>query len=529
MSLHHWITGWAMIHVSAKHKVIGVPATPALVNLFPAAKRAHFNGQDLVILPHGAKETKMLRNLGFDAPSPILSYYHFPHPPGEKPYEVQRLTASVLSTNQRAYNLNGMGTGKTRTTMWAFDFLKSCGLAHRMLVVAPLSTLNTVWGRECLRNFPHLTYQVLHGRADKRLTSLGNPADVYIVNPDGLEILSDALDARRDIDVVVLDELATYRNGRTVRNTLARRLVRPRTWAWGLTGAPTPEAPTDAWGQCQILTPNSVEKYFTRFRDRLMLKVSPFRYVPRADSLQAVHNAMQPSVRFTLDDIVELPEIIERQTDVEMGAKQLKIYEQLRQHARVQIDNGEITAVNAGVVLNKLLQISMGYVYKSDHTTVALDNDKRLQALVDIIESTDHKAIVFAPYRHALQGIYDALKKAKIDVHMVHGDISKATRDETYLMFQSTDKPRVIAADPRTMSHGLTLTAADTIVWFGPYASLETFEQANARIRRLGQKHKHQILMLQSTAVERKIYARLRQKQKVQDNLLELFEDQELT
>ncbi|HLZ24525.1 MAG TPA: DEAD/DEAH box helicase [Ktedonobacterales bacterium] len=516
------------IHVSAAHKMIGVPFRPDVANLFPDAPKLTLSGNELICLPHREAEVRLLRQFGLEAPAPILTYYDWPHPPGKPPFEKQRITAALMTTCPRAYNLNGMGTGKTRTTLWSFDHLKRQGLANKMIVVAPLSTLSFVWEAEIFVNFPNLKCQVLHGDKKRRLKRLAMDADVYIINHDGVSTIIEELEARADIDVVTADELAAFRNGTSKRNKMLRRLVHPRKWAWGLTGSPTPESPTDVWGQCQIMTPNTVHRYFGRFRDQLMTRVTDFKYVPRPDAVEQAHKAMQPSVRFTIDDITELPELVIRQVEVEMGPRQKKIYDELRKHAYAMIQSKEITAVNAGAVLSKLLQVSLGYVYSADKGVVGLDNDKRIQAIVDIVESVENKVIVFAAYRHALEGFAAALKDENIEVECIHGDVSTTQRNEVFRLFQHTNRVKVIVADPRTMSHGLTLTAADTIVWAGPYASLETYEQANARIRRIGQTKKQQILLLQSTAAERKIYTALEHKQKVQNDLLSLFEEQKL-
>jgi SNF2 family DNA or RNA helicase len=239
---------------------------------------------------------------------------------------------------------------------------------------------------------------------------------------------------------------------------------------------------------------------------------------------------MQPAVRFSLDDVVELPDLIERTIDIELGKKQKEVYDQLRQHAYAAVQSGEVTAANAGAVLMKLLQVSLGYVYgkdpaTGDRTVVTLDNAARLEALVDDVTACDQKVIIFAPFRHAIEGIVTRLGKEGFDVATIHGGVPKGDRDKIFPAFQQTTKYKVLVADTATMAHGITLTAASTIIWFGPTNSLETFEQANARIRRIGQKNKQQVLMYQATAAERRMYRRLRAKQAVQTNLLEMFAD----
>jgi hypothetical protein len=427
---------------------------------------------------------------------------------------------------------NGMifatgNTGKTKAALWAWHYLYKRKEAKKLLVVAPLSTLNFTWGREIFQTIPGTQVQVLHGTRQKRLKCFADDtADVYIINHDGLKIIAPELEARDDIDTLILDELAIYRNGQSARTKLVRKVAEKMKWAWGLTGSPTPNAPTDAWAQCTILTPDSVPKYFRRFQDEVMTKITQFKYVPKPDALDKVHAVMQPAVRFTLDDVVELPDLVERTIDIDMGKKQEKVYKQMEEHAFSLVDSKEITAVNAGVVLNKLLQISTGYVYGKDKAVVALDNEERLTATVDIIESTDRKVIVFVPFVHAIEGIEKRLTSEGYDVRTISGATPKGKREEAFNLFQNTDKVKVLLAHPQTMSHGLTLTAADTILWFAPITSLETFIQANARIRRVGQKHKQQIIMLQATKVEKRMYAKLRAKEKVMNTLLDMYEEQ---
>jgi SNF2 family DNA or RNA helicase len=509
------------IMISQRHRVIGVPAIPEILNVFPGVKQITCEGNHFAVLPHDVNETRFLRNIGIDAPAPVLHHYDWM---GGNPFDVQKKTAALLTMQPRAYVLNGMGTGKTKAALWSWHFLHKSGQAGKLLVVAPLSTLNFTWGREVFQTLPGVNVQILHGVKAKRLAKLADEtADVYIINHDGLGIIADALADRPDIDTVVLDELAVYRNGTATRTKVARKVVTKMKWAWGLTGSPTPNLPTDAWSQCSILTPHTVPKYFRRFQDEVMTKVSQFRYVPKATAIDRVFEVMQPAVRFTLDDVVELPELIERTIDVEMGPKQAKVYKQMEEHAATLVADKQITAMNAGAVLNKLLQIALGYIYTRDREIISLDNEARLNTIVDLVNATDRKVIVFAPFIHGLQGIEAKLTSEGYDVRTISGDTSKTERDETFNLFQNTAAVKCLVAHPQTMSHGLTLTAADTIIWAAPIASLETFLQANARIRRIGQANKQQIIMLQAAPVEKKAYTRLRRKEQVQGLLLDMF------
>jgi hypothetical protein len=426
---------------------------------------------------------------------------------------------------------NGMifatgNTGKTKAALWSWDYLRKHGEAKKLIVAAPLSTLNFTWGREVFQTLPGVKVITLHGTKKKRLEKLADTDyDVYVINHDGLKVIADELLKRDDIDTIIFDELAVYRNGQSARTKIASKIAEKMKWAWGMTGSPTPNSPTDAWAQCRLLTPHMVPKYFNRFRDSVMNKVSQFRWVPKHDAVDTVFAAMQPAVRYTLDDVVELPDLVERTIDIEMGPKQKKVYAQMEQHAHLLIEQKEITAMNAGAVLSKLLQISTGYIYARDGEVVALDNDERMTALVDSVNSTNNKVIVFVPFVHALRGIKERLTSEGYDVESVSGATNKTERDRIFNVFQNTENVKVLVAHPQCMAHGLTLTAADTIIWFAPMPDLEIFEQANARIRRIGQKHKQQVLMFQATPAEKRMYAKLRTKQKVQNMLLELFED----
>lgn len=513
-----------MIHVNATHRVVGVPVRPELLGLFPAAPVVTVKGERVIVLPHRAEETKLLRNMGLDVPAPILSQYDWE---GGKPFEVQRATAAMLTTHNRAYVLNGMGTGKTKAALWSWRYLRRVGQAGKLLVVAPLSTLNFTWAREIVATLPGVSYQVLHGTRSQRTKRLADKtADIYIINHDGLAVLASELAHRTDIDTIVLDELAVYRNGTSGRTKITREVAKRFRWAWGMTGSPTPNEPTDAWGQCSIITPNTIPRYFKHFREDTMVKITQFKWVPKREAVDVVHRVMQPAVRYTLDDVVELPDLVERQVDVELGAKQAEVYKQMADTAFTMIQQDQITAMNAGAVLSKLLQISCGWVYTRDGRTVPLDNDKRLQRLLDDVEATERKVIVFVPYKHALAGIHETLTKEGFDVAQpVSGDMPQSQRNAIFAAFQQTDKYKVLPAHPQCMAHGLTLTAASTIIWFSPTPDLEIFEQANARIRRVGQKSRQQILMYQSTKAEERMYSKLRAKQKVQNLLLDLFKE----
>lgn len=256
-----------------------------------------------------------------------------------------------------------------------------------------------------------------------------------------------------------------------------------------------------------------------------MTRITQFKYFPKQNAVETAYSVMQPAVRFTMDDVQELPEFVVRTLDVPMGPKQMKVYKALAAACHAAVGNQEITAANAGAVMMKLLQVATGWVYDKDRNTVPLDGHARLTALIDAIEATNEKVLVFTPFIHSMQGISDALHKEGIDHARVHGGTPINERSTIFNAFQNTGQYKVILAHPQCLAHGITLTSATTVVWFAPVTSLEIYEQANARIRRVGQKHKQLFLHFQSTPVERKIYKLLQDNQQVQNAFLEMFAD----
>lgn len=519
-----------MLHktiVSAKYKKVAVPLiAPGIQGLFPDAKTVTLDdGQNYLLLPHEETEVFLLRKMGFEVAAPIMSHYEWPAPLGKPPFRVQMLTSSMLTMAERAFVLNGMGTGKTKCVLWAWDYLRRQKRIGKLLVVAPLSTLNFVWRREAFETLPDIKVNIVHGTKAQRIAALNDAdASIFVINHDGIKVVEKELLAHPEIDAVAIDELAAYRN-KSERTLAMKRIAHKMKWAWGLTGSPMPHSPTDVYFQTNIITPDNVPARWTHFRDQVLTKVNNFKWVPKEGAIEHAYSVMQPAVRYTIDDVQELPEVIERFIDVPLGAKQAKIYKDIVQHCQSIVGSGQITAANAGAALNKLLQISLGWVYDRDHNVVPLDNQHRIDALMDCIESTDRKVLVFVPFIHALAGVGEALKKEKYEYVTVSGDTPQKERDRAFNLFQNTSKFKVLLAHPQCLAHGITLTAADTVVWFAPVTSLEIYDQANHRIRRVGQKHKQQILHLQSTAVERKIYKLLQTNQATQANFLKMFED----
>jgi SNF2 family DNA or RNA helicase len=488
-------------------------------------------GAPMMLVPHKLDETQVLRNLGYEVTPPVMMAYDFPHPVGQPPYDAQRITTALITTHKRSFVFNGLGTGKTRSALWAYDYLRRVSTGRRQaLVVAPLTTMRQTWLREITTVFPHLKGEVLHGSKAKRLKLLAeSDADVLIINHDGVETIYEALMAAAKegrFILAVLDELSVYKNARTEMWKKTNKVMALIDRVTGMTGTPMPLAASDAYGQLKMINPTALGgDSFGRFREKVMTKLSEFRWINQRDAVERVHKMMQPSVRFTRDECYDMPpcQLLTREATLSDQAR--KMINMLQDQGAIESLN--IKAANAADVINKCLQTALGVVYDMDHNEVEVDPGDRLQLLDEAIEQSASKVIVFTPYKSTLKRLVKHCE-GKYSTAVVSGDVPNREREHIFTAFMQAHDPQVLLAHPECMSHGLTLTEASTIVWYGPPQSLETFEQANGRITRAGQKHSQLIMMLVATKLERKIFSLLRSRANVQQKLLELFESQDL-
>lgn len=461
---------------------------------------------------------RSLADLGYNPPASIEHNYKWAGL--KKPYLHQKETSAFLVRNKRAFCLNDMGTGKTLSTLWAADYLMSIGQVRKALIISPVSTLEAVWGDEIFKSFYHRRFNVLYGSKDKRLKLLKDDADFYIINPDGIGTIQEELYKRTDIDLVVIDELTYYKNRTSQRWKILNKLFTSNKYVWGLTGTPTPNTPTEAYGQAKLVNPGGCTLSYREFEARTMLQISQFRWVPRREAEQEVKKIMSPAIRFELRECIDLPETIYQYRKVELSPTQAKVIKQLQSTALSEVDDKIITAANAAVLINKIVQAACGIVYSADGL-VKMDFEDRYRVLEESIEAAGNKAIIFVPYTNMISHLHSKLKE-KWSCEMVYGDTPAGRRAEIFSAFQRGDL-QLIVANPGTMSHGVTLTAASTIIWYAPVHSNEVTEQANARIVRPGQTEVTNIIRIYATQTEKKIYEALESKQRLQDLVLDII------
>ena len=306
-------------------------------------------GANQVAVNWGLDEARVLKNLQIkNIPSPIIGKYNWPGL--YKPFDHQKTTASFLTLHQRAFCLNEQGTGKTGSVIWAADYLMKIGKVRRVLVICPLSIMDSAWRADLFKFAMHRTVDIAYGSREKRNRVIASEAEFVIINYDGVEIVQEAI-ANGGFDLIVIDEANAYKNAQTTRWKTLNKILKPDTWLWMLTGTPAAQSPVDAYGLAKLVNPAGVPKFYTSFKDMVMYKISQFKWVVRPNADKVVFEALQPAIRFTKEECLDLPEQIYTTREVELTPQQRKYYEALRKQLVIQASGEQITAVNAAVGL----------------------------------------------------------------------------------------------------------------------------------------------------------------------------------
>ena len=255
----------------------------------------------------------------------------------------------------------------------------------------------------------------------------------------------------------------------------------------------------------------------------VMYSVGRFKWIPKDDAESTVFNMLQPAVRFTKAECLDLPPVTHVNREAPLTAQQDKYYRTLKKDMYMTAAGEEISSVNAAVNLNKLLQISGGAVYTDNKEVIEFDVSNRLNVVREVIEEASNKVLVFVPFKHTIQLLSEFLDKHKITSEIINGSVPVNKRAQIFKSFQETKHPNVLIIQPQAASHGVTLTAADTIIWYAPVTSLETYLQANARIDRPGQDSAMTVFHISGSPVEKRLYDMLQSKLKNHTKLVDLY------
>ena len=479
-------------------------------------------GGNKVLVNWGVEEAITLKSLNIDAPSPIEGKYGWP---GKyAPFNHQKSTAALLTKHRKAFCFNEQGTGKTASAIWASDFLLEQGAVNRVLIICPLSIMDSAWRADLFTFAMHRSVDIAYGSPDKRRKILASGSDYVVINYDGVEIIADDI-AAGGFDLIIVDEATHYKNAQTKRWKALNKLVGEDTWLWMMTGTPAAQSPLDAYGLAKLVNPRGVPRFFGSFRDQVMYKITRFKWGVKDSATETVFNALRPAIRFTKEECLDLPPMVYTKRKVELTPQQRKYYKQLKDQMVMQVAGEEVTAVNAAVNMNKLLQISAGAVYTDHGDALEFDIKNRYKVLMEAIQEASSKVLVFVPFRHAIGILSEKLASDGVSNEVIQGSVPVTKRTDIFKRFQEQDNPKVLVIQPAAASHGVTLTAADTVVWWAPTSSLETYSQANARVHRSGQKNKCTVVQLHGSPVEQHVYRLLDDRIDVHSKIIDLYNE----
>ena len=451
-----------------------------------------------------------------------LSEYQWPRPPGFQPFEHQKSTTEFLISKRKAFCFNEQGTGKTASVIWAVDYLMNIGVINRVLVVCPLSIMQSAWQADLFKFAIHRTVSIAYGSAKKRKEILAQGAEFVIINFDGVGIVKKEL-IDGEFDLIVVDEASAYKNNKTVRWKDLRDLTKVIKGLWMLTGTPAAQSPVDAFGLARLVNPTAVPMFVSHFKDQVMYKISDYKWIPRPEAKAIVHSVLQPAIRFEKKDCIDLPDLMYVERDAPLTPQQRKYYKILKDQMMISAGGEEVTSMNAATSLNKLLQISGGAVYTDSREVIEFDVSNRLQVIEEVIEEASHKVLVFVPFTHTIELLNNHLTKAGITSDVINGSVTVNRRAAIIKNFQEQPDPKVLIIQPQAASHGLTLTAANVVIWYAPVTSVETYLQANARINRPGQKNTMTVVHISGSPVERKLYEMLKNNIDVHSRIVDLY------
>lgn len=403
-----------------------------------------------------------------------------------RPHNYQTFASKFILEHNICCLMLDMGLGKTVITLTAlWELVLDRFDVSRILIIAPKRVAEDTWPKEIAKweHLHGLSYSVVLGSRSEREAALRKRAFLYIINRENVAWLVE--NYRWDFDMVVIDELSSFKSNRAERFKAMKR-VRPQVVRIvGLTGTPAPNSLLDLWPQMYLMDMGQrLGRFIGGFRDRFFLpdkrnREIIYSYKPRDGADDAIYSLISDiCISMKAVDYLDMPERIDNRIEVAMNPKEQKLYDDFQRDMVLSIGSEELDAVNAAALSNKLLQMANGAVYGEGKKVLPI-HDRKLDALEDLVEAANGKPLLVAYwYKHDLQRIQARFKSARCI------DSTKDIDD------WNAGKIPVALIHPASAGHGLNLQEGGcTIVWFGLTWSLELYQQLNARLWRQGQKH----------------------------------------
>lgn len=406
------------------------------------------------------------------------------------PHDYQKYAIEYIKSHPITALFLDMGLGKTVTTLTAIrDLMYDTFKVRRVLVVAPLRVARDTWPEE-IRKWDHLkdlTYSVVVGIVAERRRALQKEADIYIVNRENLAWLYQ--NSRLDFDMVVLDELSSFKNAKSKRFK-AMKAMRPEVKRIvGLTGTPSGNGLMDLWAEFRLLDMGErLGQYISQYRSlyfkpdkRNGMVVFSYKPLPGAEEV-IYHQIADITVSMKANDYLEMPELVSVAKEVTLSEKEKKRYDELKKSLVLELPGGEVTAANAASLTMKLSQMANGAIYTDDKNVVGIHN-RKLDALEDLVESANGQPVLVAYwFKHDKDRIQKRMEARELKEPQDFAD-------------WNAGKISVALIHPASAGHGLNLQQGDSIlIWFGLTWSLELYQQTNARLWRQGQQSRTVII-----------------------------------
>ena len=406
------------------------------------------------------------------------------------PHDYQKYAIEYIKSHPITALFLDMGLGKTVTTLTAIrDLMYDTFKVRRVLVVAPLRVARDTWPEE-IRKWDHLkdlTYSVVVGIVAERRRALQKEAGIYIVNRENLAWLYQ--NSRLDFDMVVLDELSSFKNAKSKRFK-AMKAMRPEVKRIvGLTGTPSGNGLMDLWAEFRLLDMGErLGQYISQYRSlyfkpdkRNGMVVFSYKPLPGAEEV-IYHQIADITVSMKANDYLEMPELVSVAKEVTLSEKEKKRYDELKKSLVLELPGGEVTAANAASLTMKLSQMANGAIYTDDKNVVGIHN-RKLDALEDLVESANGQPVLVAYwFKHDKDRIQKRMEARELKEPQDFAD-------------WNAGKISVALIHPASAGHGLNLQQGGSIlIWFGLTWSLELYQQTNARLWRQGQQSRTVII-----------------------------------
>lgn len=443
-----------------------------------------------------------------------------------RPHDYQTYATRFIEEHPVAALILGMGLGKSVITLTAIEHLMHDSFeVRKVLVIAPLRVAASTWPDE-IRKWDHLsslTFSVAVGTRDERIAALRHNADITIINRKNIPWLIEESGVLFDYDMVVIDELSSFKNHRTKR---FRSLMKARPKVKrivGLTGTPVPNGLMDLWAEFRLLDGGKrLGRFIGQYRERWFLpdkrnQMVVFSYKPKDGAEDEIYRAIADiTVSMKAMDRIRMPELIETEMKVSMSKDERKAYDSMKKDLVLSLSDGAVTASNAASLSGKLMQLSSGAVYTDEESFTEIHR-RKLDALEDAIESMNGKPLLIAYwFRHERTRISGLLT----DLGIPWKEIS----DESSIREWNEGKLQAAVIHPASAGHGLNLqSGGSTLLWFTVPWSLEFYQQTVARLWRQGQKSETTVVihLITEGTIDERVLAALRRKDQTQEALLE--------